>query len=45
MSLEKQSGVIWMDGEYMPWGEANVHVLTHTLHYGLGAFEGAGLCN
>ena len=31
---------IWMDGELVPWEEANVHVLTHTLHYGLGAFEG-----
>jgi branched-chain amino acid aminotransferase len=31
---------IWMDGELVPWDEANVHVLTHTLHYGLGAFEG-----
>ena len=38
--FKKQSGVIWMDGEYVPWEEANVHVLTHTLHYGLGAFEG-----
>lgn len=31
---------IWMDGELVPWDEAKVHVLTHTLHYGLGAFEG-----
>ena len=31
---------IWMDGEFIPWDEANVHVLTHTLHYGLGVFEG-----
>lgn len=31
---------IWLDGELVPWDEANVHVLTHTLHYGLGAFEG-----
>jgi branched-chain amino acid aminotransferase len=31
---------IWLDGELVPWGEANVHVLTHTLHYGLGVFEG-----
>ncbi|MFK7988746.1 MAG: branched-chain amino acid transaminase [Sandaracinaceae bacterium] len=31
---------IWMDGELIPWDEAKVHVLTHTLHYGLGAFEG-----
>lgn len=31
---------IWMDGKFVPWAEANVHVLTHTLHYGLGTFEG-----
>ena len=31
---------IWMDGELVPWRDANVHILTHTLHYGLGVFEG-----
>jgi branched-chain amino acid aminotransferase len=31
---------IWMDGKLVPWEKANVHVLTHTLHYGLGVFEG-----
>ncbi|MGE0786154.1 MAG: branched-chain amino acid transaminase [Sandaracinaceae bacterium] len=31
---------IWLDGALVPWDEAKVHVLTHTLHYGLGAFEG-----
>jgi branched-chain amino acid aminotransferase len=31
---------IWMDGRLVPWREATVHVLTHTLHYGLGVFEG-----
>ena len=31
---------IWMDGELVPWDDAKVHVLTHSLHYGLGAFEG-----
>ncbi len=31
---------IWMDGKLTPWDEANVHVLTHTLHYGNGVFEG-----
>ena len=31
---------IWLDGKFVPWQEANVHVLTHTLHYGLGVFEG-----
>ena len=31
---------IWMDGKFIPWEEANVHILTHSLHYGLGIFEG-----
>ena len=31
---------IWMDGKLVDWDQANVHILTHTLHYGLGAFEG-----
>ncbi len=31
---------IWMDGEFIRWDEAKVHILTHTLHYGLGVFEG-----
>jgi branched-chain amino acid aminotransferase len=31
---------VWMDGRLIPWGEANVHVMTHALHYGLGVFEG-----
>ena len=31
---------IWLDGEFVPWDQARVHVLTHTLHYGLGVFEG-----
>jgi len=31
---------IWMDGELVPWDDANVHVLAHGLHYGTGAFEG-----
>lgn len=36
----EKSEKIWMDGKLIPWHEANVHVLTHTLHYGLGVFEG-----
>lgn len=40
MSMSDRDGVIWMDGEFVPWREANVHVLTHTLHYGMGVFEG-----
>ncbi len=39
MMLEKTSK-IWMDGRLIPWDDANVHVLTHSLHYGLGVFEG-----
>lgn len=35
-----RDGLIWFDGELVPWREAKVHVLTHTLHYGLGVFEG-----
>jgi len=35
-----RDGVIWFDGEMVPWREAKVHVLTHTLHYGMGVFEG-----
>ena len=31
---------IWMDGEFVNWADANVHILTHTLHYGNGVFEG-----
>ena len=31
---------IWMNGEMVPWGDAKIHVLTHTLHYGTGVFEG-----
>ena len=40
MSMDDRDGVIWMDGEMVPWREAKVHVLTHTLHYGMGVFEG-----
>ena len=36
----EKSGKIWLDGKLIPWHEANVHVLTHTLHYGMGVFEG-----
>ncbi|MBI3604762.1 MAG: aminotransferase class IV, partial [Nitrospirae bacterium] len=36
----KETKFIWMDGKMIPWGEAKVHVLTHSLHYGLGVFEG-----
>jgi len=35
-----RDGTLWYDGEMVPWREATTHVLTHTLHYGMGAFEG-----
>lgn len=40
MSMADREGVIWFDGELVDWKDARVHVLTHTLHYGLGVFEG-----
>lgn len=39
-SMADRDGLIWLDGELVPWREAKVHVLTHTLHYGMGVFEG-----
>ncbi len=40
MGMDDRDGKIWMDGELVDWREAKIHVLTHTLHYGCGAFEG-----
>ena len=40
MNFADRDGWIFMDGEMLPWRDAKVHVLTHTLHYGLGVFEG-----
>ena len=40
MTMDDRDGVIWMDGKFVPWREAKVHVLTHTLHYSMGVFEG-----
>lgn len=40
MSMSDREGFIWYNGEFVPWQEANTHVLTHTLHYGGGVFEG-----
>ena len=45
MDLSKIKGSIWFDGEIVDWQEANVHLLTHTLHYGLGVFEGVRAYN
>ncbi|MEW8014662.1 MAG: branched chain amino acid aminotransferase [Candidatus Sedimenticola endophacoides] len=39
-SFADREGWIWLDGEMVPWRDAKVHVLTHTLHYGMGVFEG-----
>ena len=40
MSMADRDGFIWMDGKLVPWREAQTHVLTHSLHYGLSVFEG-----
>ena len=40
MSMSDRDGFIWHDGKLVPWREATTHVLTHTLHYGMGVFEG-----
>ena len=40
LNLADRDGCIWMDGDLVPWRDANVHVLTYTLHYGVGVFEG-----
>ena len=40
MTMADRDGVIWLDGELLPWREARIHVLTHSLHYGMGVFEG-----
>ena len=45
MSMEDRDGKIWMDGALVDWRDAKIHVLTHTLHYGCGAFEGVRAYN
>ncbi len=40
MSMSDRDGFIWFDGKLVPWREANIHVLTHSLHYGMAVFEG-----
>jgi branched-chain amino acid aminotransferase len=40
MSMSDRDGKIWMDGQLVDWRDAKIHVLTHTLHYGCGVFEG-----
>jgi len=39
-TMADRDGVIWFDGKMVDWREAKIHVLTHTLHYGMGVFEG-----
>ncbi|AFJ02878.1 Branched-chain amino acid aminotransferase [Methylophaga frappieri] len=40
VTMADRDGLIWFDGEFVPWRDAKVHLLTHTLHYGMGCFEG-----
>ena len=44
-SMADRDGKIWMDGQLVDWRDAKIHVLTHTLHYGCGAFEGVRAYN
>jgi branched-chain amino acid aminotransferase len=43
--MSDRDGKIWMDGQMVDWRDAKIHVLTHTLHYGCGAFEGVRAYN
>jgi len=45
MSMADRDGFIWFDGKLVPWREGTTHVLTHSLHYGLSAFEGVRAYN
>ena len=45
MSMADRDGKIWMDGALVDWRDAKIHVLSHTLHYGCGAFEGVRAYN
>ena len=45
MSMADRDGKIWFDGKLVDWRDAKIHVLTHTLHYGCGAFEGVRAYN
>jgi len=40
MSIQDRDGLVWADGKMIPWREASLHFLNHTLHYGVGVFEG-----
>src|SRR5690349_6415045 len=43
--FDKRDGWIWWDGHFVPWREANLHVLSHGLHYGSSVFEGERMYN
>ncbi len=43
--IDDRDGWIWFDGEFVPWREARVHVLTHALHYASSVFEGERMYN
>ena len=45
MSMSDRDGKIWMDGQLIDWRDAKIHVLSHSLHYGCGAFEGVRAYN
>ena len=45
LPMDDRDGVIWYNGKLVPWREAKVHVLVHSLHYGNGVFEGARIYN
>ncbi|NCW19759.1 MAG: branched chain amino acid aminotransferase, partial [Betaproteobacteria bacterium] len=45
MSMADRDGLIWFDGKMVDWRNANIHVLTHSLHYGMGVFEGVRAYN
>ena len=40
MIMSDLKGQIWMDGSFCDWKDAKIHILTHTMHYGTGVFEG-----
>ena len=40
MSMSDRDGKIWFDGQLIDWRDAKIHVLSHSLHYGLSVFEG-----
>ena len=45
LPLDDRDGVIWFNGKLIPWRDAKIHVLSHSLHYGNSVFEGARVYN